>query len=124
LDKRKLFEPEASKFIKSLTPISVLALMGDMKDKLHYKEARAYLEHKGCAIEDYYFNRGNYLAWFCYHRDFVLLDITHITEQNLKDSRILDFIALENERLNAAVEANNFKSFFYMIDKRIALYAY
>ncbi len=124
MDNMNLFEPEASRFIRNITPINVFALMGDIKDKFHYPEAYEYLAAKGYDIKDFYFNRGSYMSWFCYYHKYVVIDITHFTEPCLKDFRILEFIELESERLQTALAEKNFKNFFYMIDDRIALFAY
>ncbi len=124
MDIYDLFEPEAGRFIRNLTPINVFALMGDIKDKFHYQETAKYLAEKGYDMKDFYFNLGSYMSWFCYYHKYVVIDITHFTEPCLKDFRILEFIELESERLQTALEEKNFKKFFYMIDDRIALYAY
>lgn len=120
----RLLEPAASSFINKLTPVDVLALMGDKKNKIHYSETASYLAGEGFQTRDFYYNRGNYLSWFCYCRDYVVVDIPHFTATALKDYRTVDQIKLETERLHQAIKNKRFKSFFYMVDPRTALLAY
>ncbi len=117
-------EPAASSFKNKLTPVDVLALMGDIQNRFNYDETSSYLAAEGFKTRDFYYNRGNYFAWFCYCRDYVVVDIPHFTAIAMKNYRITDRIKLETERLQQALHNQAYKAFFYMVDPRMALLAY
>lgn len=111
-------------FIKGLTPVTELARMGDLGHKFRFQQASAYLASCGKDIDCFYFNRGSYLAWFCYYREGVVIDIPFFTEKGLRDFAIVERINLEEACLKRCLENGDFKSYFYLVDPRVALYVF
>lgn len=113
-----------NEFVNSLTPVTEIAVMGNIKGKLSYQDAQKYLESRGKNIDNFYFTRDNYQACFCYYKDFVLLDIPVLSKKALQTFATAELIDFEEARLNNCIKKKNFISFFYMVNKKIALKSY
>lgn len=112
--------PEAF-FVDSLAPLEEARLMGDRRGRFHYRESVDYLAEAGFSIRDFYYNHNNPLAPFCYFKDYLIVDFPRFTAATLMKYGVLDSIKLARARLDAALAAADFKTFFALLDTRLAL---
>jgi len=112
-----------SSYIDALIPVIELKHLKNYLNKFDYRESSEYLQLCGLDIADFYFKREPD-AWFCYYRDFVLIDIPVFTRSALKTFRIVELINLQKQRIKECLDRNDFKTLFYIIDKRLAVQAF
>ncbi len=110
--------------VNGLVPIQELRNLSNYFNKLNYREAADYIESAGIDLANFYFKRDDPFACFCYYRDFVLIDIPIFSREGLESFRILELIHFEEGRIENCLSQGDFRTFFYIIDKRIALLAY
>ncbi len=110
--------------VNGLIPIQELRNLSNYFNKLNYREATAYIESAGMSLADFYFKRDDPFACFCYYREFVFIDIPIFTRAALESFKILEQIEFEEGRVEDCLKRGDFKSFFYIVDKRIAVLAY
>lgn len=110
--------------VNALIPIAELKHLQQYYNKLNYREAAAYIERSGKDLSHFYFKRGDPFAYFCYYRDWVWVDIPLFTREGLESCQILELIDFEQGRISQCLLRGDFKTLFYIVDKRIALLAY
>ncbi len=110
-------------YVDTLIPVIELKHLKNYLNKFDYQESSEYLQLCGLDIADFYFKREPD-AWFCYYRDFVLIDIPVFTRSALKTFRIVELIKLQKQRIKECLDRNDFKTLFYIIDKRLATKAF
>ncbi|KUG03456.1 hypothetical protein ASZ90_019139 [hydrocarbon metagenome] len=110
--------------VNGLVPIQELRSLRNYFNKLNYWEAAGYIESSGMELIHFYFKRDDPLACFCYYRDLVFIDIPIFTREALESFQILDLIKFEEGRMENCLSRGDFKTLFYIVDKRIALLAY
>jgi hypothetical protein len=110
--------------VNALIPIGELKNLKQYFNKFNYREATAYIEASGKELSHFYFKRDDPWAYFCYYRDLTWVDIPIFTREGLESFQILELIDFEQTRISQCINRRDFKTLFYILDKRIALLAY
>lgn len=124
MNKLDIFKNRANLFTEHLVPILELKDMEQYIPEFRYSKAQEYLQDFGLSTDNFWFNRINPMSWFCYYKDFVIIDIPLFNEKALEDYKIVETVKFNINRLQHCIDINDFKTFFHIIDKRIALHAY
>lgn len=111
-------------FVDSLAPIEEARLMGDRRGRFHYQESADYLAEAGFSTENFYYNHYNPLAPFCFFKDYLLVDFPRFTADTLKKYGVVDSIRLARTKLDAALAASDYQTFYALLDTRLALLVY
>ncbi len=110
--------------VNGLIPIQELRNLSNYFNKLNYREAAEYIKSSGMDLSNFYFKRDDPFACFCYYRDFAFIDVPIFTREALESFQILELIKFEEGRVENCLIRGDFKTLFYIVDKRIALLAY
>ena len=110
--------------IAVLTPVAVVAMMKFRPDRFRYEECLPYLAEHGLEVNDFYFSRYHAFAWCVYYKDFVMLEMPAFNPQTLESYQPAQSYRFEKSRLEACLEAQDYLSFFTIINQRLALKAY
>lgn len=110
--------------VNALIPIGELKHLKHYFNKFNYREATAYIQAFGRELSNFYFKRDDPWAYFCFYRDLTWVDIPVFTREGLESFQILELIDFEQARINQCLNRRDFKTLFYLLDKRIALLAY
>jgi len=111
-------------FVDSLAPLEEARLMGDRRGRFHYQESADYLAEADFSTHDFYYNHYNPLAPFCFFKDYLIVDFPRFTAETLIKYGVLDSIKLARAKLDAALAALDYKTFFALLDTRLALLMY
>lgn len=111
-------------FVDSLAPVEEARLMGDRRGRFHYQESADFLAEVGFSTQDFYYNHYNPLAPFCFYKDYLIVDFPRFTAETLMKYGVVDSIKLARARLEAALAAFDYKTFFALLDTRLALLMY
>lgn len=111
-------------FVDSLAPIEEARLMGDRRGRFHYQESADYLAEAGFSTRHFYYNHYNPLAPFCYFENHLIIDFPRFTADTLIKYGVVDSIKLARAKLEAALAAVDYKTFFALLDNRLALLIY
>lgn len=106
---------------ESLSPVEEASKMGDRPGRFHFEEAARFLQKSGYGTTHFFYNHYNPLAPFCYFRDYIIVDFPFFTADTLKKYAVLDSIKLAEKRLGTALRKQDFRTFFAIIDPRLAL---
>ncbi|MEQ8173994.1 MAG: hypothetical protein ABRQ26_02910 [Syntrophomonadaceae bacterium] len=111
-------------FVDSLAPLEEARLMGDRRGRFHYQEGSDYLAEAGFSTADFYYNHYNPLAPFCYFKDHLIVDFPRFTAETMIKYGVVDSIKLARVKLDAALAVADYKTFFALLDTRLALLMY
>jgi len=118
-----LVDPKKN-YMAALTPVTVVAMMKFRPERFRYEECLPYLAEHGLAVSDFYFNRFEPFAWYVYYKDYVMLELPAFNPRTLESYQPDRTFEFEKSRLQACLDAEDYLSFFTLINKRLALKAY
>lgn len=107
--------------VNALIPVVELQNLRQYFNKLKYQEAAEYIVASGLELAHFYFKRDDPFACFCYYRDLVWIDIPVFTREGLESFQIMQLIEFEEQRVKDCISRGDFRTLFYIADKRIAL---
>ena len=111
-------------YIAALTPVTVVAMMKFRPDRFRYEDCLPYLAEHDLAVSDFYFNRFEPFAWYVYYKDYAMLELPAFNPRTLESYQPARTYEFENSRLQACLDAEDYLSFFTLINKRLALKTY